>query len=240
MPTKEIDERFNMPTALHRWQRFYNRFRLFVQALATNVKNIPNSTLEFLSSLTNGQLQIPPEFMLKIESHLIGPRLTTDKTWTIPEAKGDGSYKCLAISVFVLCKVLVGEVLDNPETIMGYLGDLPDAEQANLHAYGMTLLALLTDLFFTMFNVEYFRLCPKQYFNWEIREHMFCDMQTYVAQSGEALTMSKMVGDATYKTFRFSKEREKEWNQLQTLLLQTLKTLNQRVALVQIKPTSGF
>jgi hypothetical protein len=42
--------------------------------------------------------------------------------------------------------------------------------------------------------------------------------------------MSQMVGEATYKTFRFANDRQSEWQYLLTQLLQMLKEINEKVA----------
>lgn len=68
--------------------------------------------------------------------------------------KGDGSIKCLMITVFVFSKVIVQEILDKPATIAKELESAPESERTYLHAYGMTLIALMTDLFYSMFTNE--------------------------------------------------------------------------------------
>ena len=55
--------------------------------------------------------------MLKVEQDLVGSQLNSDSQRRLIETQDDGKIKCLLISAFIFSKVVVLEVLDNPDTI---------------------------------------------------------------------------------------------------------------------------
>ena len=58
----------------------------------------------------------------------------------------------MLISVYVVSKVLIIDLFNNPEAIKKHFGDVPKRETVYFTYYGMTLLTLLTDLLYKRFG----------------------------------------------------------------------------------------
>lgn len=59
----------------------------------------------------------------------------------------------LMIGAFVVSKVLVQDIFNNRHALNSLFQDIPKSEHIYFHFYGMTLVALLTDLIFKRFGV---------------------------------------------------------------------------------------
>ena len=59
----------------------------------------------------------------------------------------------MIISVFVICKVLVQDVFNNEDVTKSLFSDVKKHESVYFHFYGLTLVALLTDLLYNRFQI---------------------------------------------------------------------------------------
>ena len=60
----------------------------------------------------------------------------------------------LLASSFIIVKVMMNEIFNNRHVLDSLFEDLPKSEQTYFHFYGMTLVALLTDLIFKRFGIN--------------------------------------------------------------------------------------
>ena len=60
----------------------------------------------------------------------------------------------LMIGAFIVSKVLVQDIFNNRHVLSSLFEDVPKGELIYFHFYGMTLVALLTDLIFKRFGIE--------------------------------------------------------------------------------------
>ena len=57
----------------------------------------------------------------------------------------------MIISIFLVCKVFAHDVFNNTYATKQLFSDVPRTESVYFHFYGLTLVALLTDLLFDRF-----------------------------------------------------------------------------------------
>ena len=60
----------------------------------------------------------------------------------------------LLIGAFIVSKVFVQEIFEDAETVKEQFSDIPTTERVYFHFYGMTLIALLTDLIIKRFGLS--------------------------------------------------------------------------------------
>ena len=161
-----IDEKFNEPIPEHRWQRFSIRFKLLLYSFTDEAKTMPLQIHSFLSMITLGKLAIPPEFLIDFEktqlAHVIGldrklklphemQEIKNNKELLQDEIELRKKHITMIIAVFVVSKVLVHDVFNNAYATKSIFSDVPKSESVYFHFYGLTLVALLTDLLFKRF-----------------------------------------------------------------------------------------
>ena len=113
----------------------------------------------------------------------------------------------MLIACFVFSKVMTVEVFNSENAIKTHFSSIPKTESVYFNFYGFTLVALLTDLFYTRFEVVLAETNPGKP---EISiKHMLFDALL------EPLTLPKLNANFNYSTFRYSKEREGRWKEMQ-------------------------
>ena len=60
----------------------------------------------------------------------------------------------MIIAIFVFCKVFAHDVFNNSKGTKTVFSDIPKTETVYFSFYGLTLIALLTDLLYKRFQVE--------------------------------------------------------------------------------------
>ena len=118
--------------------------------------------------MTIGHLRIPVEFLLPFEVEYVNESLGTERKLTpahlMEECKANPALlsaeienrkrqMTLMVSAFVISKVFLQDIFDNKLTIESLFDDIPKNEIMYFHFYGMTLVALLTDLIFKRFGI---------------------------------------------------------------------------------------
>ena len=119
--------------------------------------------------MTIGQLRIPEEFLLPFEKDQINETLGSERrlipahlhpdfkdnpTLMATEIEKRKRQMTLLIGAFVISKVFVQDIFNNRHVLDSLFEDVAKNEQIYFHFYGMTLVALLTDLIFKRFGIE--------------------------------------------------------------------------------------
>ena len=122
----------------------------------------------FLNALTLGKLRIPPGFLLDFEksqlAHVIGLDRKLKLPHEIPEIQANPSllqvemetrkkHITMIIAIFVFCKVFAHDVFNNTKGTKTVFSEIPKTETVYFSFYGLTLIALLTDLLYKRFQV---------------------------------------------------------------------------------------
>ena len=113
----------------------------------------------------------------------------------------------MVIACFVVCKVLVHDVFNNPQASKTLFSELPKTESVYFHFYGLTLVALMTDLLYKRFQVELAENNPGK--DVIKIKHMLFEALL------EPLDAENRNNQFNYSTFRYGKEREKRWLEME-------------------------
>jgi len=129
---------------------------------------MPFQMHDFLSMITLGKLTIPTDFLLDFEktqlAHVIGldrrlrlpheiSNIKNNKEMLDAEVELRKKHITMIIAIFVIVKVLVYDVFNSARATISLFGDVPKTESVYFHFYGLTLVALLTDLLHKRFQV---------------------------------------------------------------------------------------
>ena len=183
---------------------------------------MPKELHNFLCMISLGKLRIPPEFLLDFEksqlAHVIGldrklklphelPEVKENKELLDSEVELRKKHITMIIACFVISKVLVHDVFNNTYAIKQLFSDVPKTETLYFHFYGLTLVALLTDLLFKRFQVQLSDKNPDKSVS-EIKNLLFDSLL-------EPLDPSSRNANFNYDTFRYGPEREKRWIEME-------------------------
>ena len=80
----------------------------------------------------------------------------------------------LMIGAFVISKVFVQDIFNNRHVLDSLFNDVAKSERIYFHFYGMTLVALLTDLIFKRFGIELLDKEDKS--SLQVRHKLFDDL----------------------------------------------------------------
>ena len=132
----------------------------------------------------------------------------------------------MIIACFVVCKVFVHDVFNNAYATKSLFSELPKTESVYFHFYGLTLVALLTDLLYKRFQVELSERNPGQ----EVTtiKHMLFDALL------EPLDQENRNNQFNYSTFRYGKEREKRWLEMEEYFKRMMGQIINDVARVSV------
>ena len=133
----------------------------------------------------------------------------------------------MIIACYIICKVFVHDVFNNTYATKSLFSDVPKTESVYFHFYGLTLVALLTDLLFKRFQMELAEHNPGR--SSQDVKHMLFDALI------EPLDQEQRPNSFNYSTFRYSKEREKRWNEMEEFFKKMLGTVITDVSNVSVK-----
>lgn len=219
---RTIDDKFSQPNPEHRWQRFSIRFKLLLFSLTEEAKTMPHQTHQFLSMITLGKLAIPPDFLIDFEKTQLAHVIGLDRKMKLPhelaEVKQNAElleaevelrkkHITMIIAVFVVSKVLVHDVFNSAYTTTSLFSDLPKTEAVYFHFYGLTLVALLTDLLYQRFQIQLAEANPGR--SMVSTKHLLFDALL------EPIESEGSRNQYSYSTFRYAKEREKRWHEME-------------------------
>ena len=127
--------------------------------------------------ITLGKLPIPPEFLIDFEKTQLASVIGLDHKLKMPHEISDvkenqsllaaeiemrRKHITLIIACFVVCKVFVHDVFNNAYATKSLFSEVSKTESVYFHFYGLTMVALLTDLLFKRFHVELVNKNPGQ------------------------------------------------------------------------------
>ena len=174
----------------------------------------------FLSMISLGKLPMPPEFLIEFEktqlAHVIGLDRRLKMPQEISEIKDNPSllsaeleqrknHITMLVSCFVFSKVFTVEVFNSANAVKTHFSTIPKTESVYFNFYGFTMVALLTDLLYKRFENYLTESNPGKP---EISvKHMLF----------EALLepMNNKNTNFNYSTFRYGKERESRWKEME-------------------------
>ena len=182
-------------------------------SLSEQAKTIPISVHSFLSKMTIGEMRVPEEFLLPFEHSMTNASFGDSRKLTparlIPGIKDDPEKLSIAveaqkremtllISAFVISKVLASDIFINRHTIDVVFDELPKSEHMYFHFYGMTLVALLTDLIFKRFGIQLLDNENEDKSSAQVKQELFQDLLDPANGSTKNLN---------YSQFKYSPER---------------------------------
>ena len=130
----------------------------------------------------------------------------------------------MIIACFIVSKVFVVDVFNNAYATKSLFSEIPKTEIVYFHFYGLTLVALLTDLLFKRFRVELTDKNPGKDAT-EIKHRLFDALL-------EPLDQENRNNQFNYSVLRYSKEREKRWNEMEDYFKQMMGQILNDVARV--------
>ena len=105
----------------------------------------------------------------------------------------------MIIACFIISKVLVHDVFNNNYATKSLFSDVPKTESVYFHFYGLTLVALLTDLLYKRFQVQLSDRNPGRSIS-EMKNMLFDSLL-------EPLDAENKNEKFNYDTFRYGPER---------------------------------
>ena len=129
----------------------------------------------FLSMITLGKLPIPAEFLIEFEKTKLAHVIGLDRKLKLPHEISDiknnplmlqdevelrKKHITMIIAIFVVVKVFVVDVFNSSHAAKNLFSNLAKTESVYFSFYGMTLVALLTDLLFLRFKVHLMDMNP--------------------------------------------------------------------------------
>ena len=130
---------------------------------------MPSQMHSFLSQITLGKLRIPPEFLIDFEKSQLAHVIGLDRTLKMPhqlaelknnpallehEVQMRAKHITMIIAIFVVIKVFVLDVFNNTYATKQLFSEVSRNEVVYFHFYGLTLVALLTDMLFRRFATQ--------------------------------------------------------------------------------------
>ena len=127
---------------------------------------MPFQMHDFLSMITLGKLAIPPNFLLDFEKTQLAHVLGLDRKLRLPHETADTKsnpellnaevelrkkHITMLIAIYIVVKVLVHDVFNNTQMTASLFSDVPKTESVYFHFYGLTFVAILTDLLHARF-----------------------------------------------------------------------------------------
>ena len=183
---------------------------------------MPFQMHNFLSMITLGKLPIPAEFLIEFEKTKLAHVIGLDRKLKLPHEIADiknnpamledeielrKKHITMLIAIFVVVKVFVVEVFNSNNKAKNLFANLPKTELVYFNFYGMTLVALLTDIIYSRFTLNLTDMNPDKS---EISiKHLLFD--SLLEPLDEKLRQSQF----NYSTFRYGKERQKRWNEME-------------------------
>ena len=113
----------------------------------------------------------------------------------------------LLIGAFIVSKVLVQDIFNNRHILDSLFKDMAKGERIYFHFYGMTLVALLTDLVFKRFGTDLLEKGGENKSGLQIRHKIFEDLLEPMEPDAKPYSLN-------YSTFKYSPDRQKRWDEM--------------------------
>ena len=119
----------------------------------------------------------------------------------------------LLIGAFIVSKVFVQEIFEDAETVKEQFSEIPTTEKVYFHFYGMTLVALLTDLIIKRFGLSLMDEETEESNITQLRHKVFDGLL-------EPLDVGQRPKSLNYSTFKYTGPRLRRWNEVYSLFVE--------------------
>ena len=121
----------------------------------------------------------------------------------------------LLIGAFIFSKVLSQEVFEDSDTLKTHFSDVPQTEKVYFHFYGMTLIALFTDLIVKRFGLSLIDSENAALDSTQLHHRVFDGLL-------QPLDSDVRPKSLNYSTFKYTGARLRRWNEVYSLFVEFL------------------